>query len=213
MSWWVNPVSARTVVWLNETQRPRRRDLLYASEIYVPHGFTGDALHTIHRAAAHDERERTIEIRKYQPTDKQACLKIMASNTPEFFARHEVSEFEEYLDNLSDPYFVVEDQGAIVACGGWRLRPDGTAALCWGMVRRADHHGGIGTLLTRERLRLIREQGRASRVVLVTSQHSQPFFERFGFVAIASVRDGFAPGLDSVEMCLAIATGDAHGDR
>lgn len=134
----------------------------------------------------------------------------MVSNTPEFFARCEVSEFEKFLDNLRDPYVVVEDQGAAVACGGWRFRPDGAAALCWGMVRRADHRGGIGTLLIRERLRLIREQSRASRVVLVTSQHSQLFFERFGFVAIASVGGGFAPGLDSVEMRLDIATGDVR---
>lgn len=72
------------------------------------------------------------------------------------------------------------------------------------MVKRTQHRKRIGSFLFHERLRLIREDGSASHVALVTSQHSKRFFERHGFTVTGSEVDGFAPGLDAVTMRLEI---------
>ena len=148
-------------------------------------------------------------IRKYRNIDKAACLDLIRDNTPDFFAPEEISEFEEFLTEIRGPYFVVELESevdkTIVACGGWTLRPDGSASLCWGMVKRSEHRRGIGSHLLRERLRLIRSEGSASAVTLVTSQHSQPFFEHLGFDVTAIEPDGLSRGLDAVHMRVHVA--------
>ncbi|WP_203236799.1 GNAT family N-acetyltransferase [Nocardia panacis] len=123
----------------------------------------------------------------------------MRGNTPEFFAPEELAEFAEFLDDPGE-YFVVEEDGRTLACGGWAIKPDGTASLCWGMVVHTHHRRGIGSYLFRERMRLIREDGTASAVKLVTSQHSRPFYERLGFTVTGIRPEGFAPGLDAVDM-------------
>ncbi|WP_293655861.1 hypothetical protein [uncultured Paenibacillus sp.] len=45
-------------------------------------------------------------------------------------------------------------------------------------------------------------------MTIETSQYSRAFFERFGFIAERVVPDGFAPGLDLVEMELDVSKGD-----
>lgn len=145
-----------------------------------------------------------MNIRDYGRQDRDHCLEIMLGNTPDFFAPCEVGEFEEFLDDLRYPYYVVEVAEAVVACGGWSVRPDGSASLCWGMVGRSYHRKGIGSYLLHERLRLIREDDTASSVALMTSQHSRPFFERYGFAVAGVEEDGFASGLDAVMMRLEI---------
>ncbi|MFF1946071.1 GNAT family N-acetyltransferase [Rhodococcus qingshengii] len=139
-------------------------------------------------------------IKEYRNSDYADCLEIIRGNTPDFFAPEEISEFEEFLTELRSSYYVVEVDGTIVACGGWSLRPDGSASLCWGMVKRSEHRKGIGSYLLDERLQLIRSEGSVSSVALVTSQHSQPFFERLGFDVVGIEPDGFSLGLDAVHM-------------
>jgi ribosomal protein S18 acetylase RimI-like enzyme len=146
----------------------------------------------------------TTNIRDYGRRDRDHCLALMLGNTPDFFAPCEVGEFEEFLDDLSHSYYVVEVAEAVVACGGWSVSSDGSASLCWGMVERSCHRKGIGSYLLRERLRLIREDDTASSVALMTSQHSRPFFERYGFAVVGVEEGGFAPGLDAVTMRLEI---------
>jgi ribosomal protein S18 acetylase RimI-like enzyme len=128
----------------------------------------------------------------------------MAGNTPEFFAEEEIAEFERFLADPPGCYLVVLDErDGVVACGGYDVDADtGVAVLTWGMVRRELHRTGIGSLLLRERLDRIAASPRARRVRLDTSQHSRPFFERFGFVVTSHTRDGYARGLDRYDMVL-----------
>ncbi|MFQ6331982.1 GNAT family N-acetyltransferase [Nocardia sp. CWNU-33] len=149
-----------------------------------------------------------MKIREYHERDKDECLRIFVSNMPEFFAPHEISEFDTFLDNPRCSYHVIEENGVVVACGGWVLRPDRSSSLCWGMVSRSHHRRGIGAYLLHERLHLIAADGSASCVLLETSQRSSPFFERLGFVTTQTERDGFAPGIDAVAMRLDIASRD-----
>jgi len=151
------------------------------------------------------EQNGQYHVRPYRAEDRSACEILFDSNTPHYFAYEERKDFVSFLEELKIPYFVVEDdEGAIVACGGYgAAKEDPTVAvLCWGMVLRDVHHRGIGRRLLAERLQRIAAEPQFVSVKIDTSQYSRGFFERFGFMAGRIVPNGFAPGLDLVEMKL-----------
>ncbi|MBB6506433.1 putative GNAT family N-acyltransferase [Sphingomonas endophytica] len=144
-------------------------------------------------------------VRAYDAADRAACLALFDGNTPTFFAAGERSDFAGFLDAhaASWAFQVVERSGAIVACGGHRAAADGeTAGFCWGMVDRAQHRTGLGRILTQARLDAARATPGVRQVRLDTSQHTQGFYARFGFVVERVVPDGYSPGLDRVDMLL-----------
>lgn len=150
-------------------------------------------------------------MRPYRNNDRAACLALFDSNVPKYFAFEERKDFDSFLDEPKGYYFVMEDdKGAIVACGGYAAHKVETsmAVLCWGMVHRDFHRRGIGYQLLAERLERIAAEPQFSHVRIDTSQHSRGFFERFGFVVKRILPDGFALGLDLVEMELDLSSVD-----
>jgi len=143
-----------------------------------------------------------LNIRAYSGDDRDACLSILAGNTPEFFVANDRDDVARFLDNLPGPYFVAEEQGVIVACGGWAMDEEQTAALTWGMVRRDLHRQGIGSRLLRYRIEAIRQDGRARIVRLRTVQLVQGFFAAEGFQVVDVIPNGYGPGFDRVTMRL-----------
>ncbi|PNY81088.1 GNAT family N-acetyltransferase [Deinococcus koreensis] len=145
-------------------------------------------------------------LRPYRPADRAACLALFDSNVPEFFALHERASFETDLEQATE-YFVVEDSEGVVACGGVWVGGDGHAdrpgGFVWGMVRRALHGHGYGSLLVQARLERLRELG-VREVRLDTSPKTAPFYARFGFREVGRVADGYGPGLDRVDMALTL---------
>jgi GNAT superfamily N-acetyltransferase len=148
--------------------------------------------------------------RNFLPGDADGCLAVMRSNMPEFFLPEEVGDYASFLVGVRGAYFVVEDvELAVAACGGYHVDAvSQVAGLTWGMVHRDRHGQGLGTLLLRERLRRIAQEGVAREVRLDTSQRSRPFFERFGFETRSCVLDGYGPGLDRYDMRLVIELGE-----
>ncbi|NVJ97687.1 MAG: GNAT family N-acetyltransferase [Alphaproteobacteria bacterium] len=140
-------------------------------------------------------------IRSYKESDFDACMEIMAGNVPDYFAANEIEDFKAYLQALPGPYLVLEEEGSLMACGGYVIDTEKRAAgLCWGMVSRTHHKRGLGAQLLDVRLDAIRRSGRADTVVIDTSQHSAPFFERFGFKETGCIPDGYGKGLDQIDM-------------
>jgi GNAT superfamily N-acetyltransferase len=145
-------------------------------------------------------------IRPYAPSDAPACLALFDGNTPEYFAPAERGEFAAYLAAPGGGVLVAEAPGAgVVGVGGYYLRASGgplpEGGLAWGMVARAWHRRGVGRALLRARLDALWRQG-AGAASVRTSQHSRGFFERAGFAAARVVPNGFAPGIDLVELRL-----------
>lgn len=141
--------------------------------------------------------------RNIAPSDLADCVALFRSNVPSYFCDEELPEFEEFVSSAACPYFVIEIDDVVVGCGGYGLRDDSDVAdLCWGMVA-SDHHGrGLGEYLLYIRLREIINREHVQYVRLCTSQHTSGFFERYGFVVQSRKRDGFAEGLDDLEMRL-----------
>jgi tetratricopeptide (TPR) repeat protein len=144
---------------------------------------------------------RTI-VRDYTRNDRAACLALFDCNVPPFYSPTDRPEYERYLDNMPGPYVVIEDEGVVVACGGFARSSDEAngVSLTWGMVARDRQKSGFGQLLLLERLRRIARSDREPLVVNNTNQRAAGFFERFGFKTVKIVKDYTAPGFDLHKM-------------
>ena len=147
--------------------------------------------------------------RPYRPTDFAACLALFDGNVPQFFAATERADFADFLRDHGDlPYLVVEQGGAVVACGGVDVTagPEGSkwGCLTWGMVDRSRQGQGLGRVLTTARLDLLRARPEVREVAIETSQHTAGFYAGFGFLVTCVTPDGFGPGLDRVDMVLSL---------
>jgi ribosomal protein S18 acetylase RimI-like enzyme len=144
-----------------------------------------------------------MDVRPYLPSDRDACLAIFDSNSPEFFKSHGRGDFEEFLDGPGGNYFVMEHEGAVIGCGGYIVAPEKTLArLVWGIVGRDWRRQGLGRFLLLFRLREITKAGGVEMVHLDTPPDSAPFFRSQGFKVARVEKDGYAPGLDRLEMTM-----------
>jgi len=135
----------------------------------------------------------------------QARLDILDGNTPRFFLPVEREDFESFLlkHAVAWNYLVIEDNGSIVACGGYDYDSDAkSASFCWGMVAKDPHGTGLGKMLTVARLSTVSAMPAVAKVRLDTSQHTQGFYVEFGIVPERIIREGYGPGLDRWEMVL-----------
>jgi len=144
-----------------------------------------------------------MDVRQYSEGDLAACLAVFDSNMPKFFNVSERAGFEEFLARKRWPYVVLEYLGEIVGCGGWAPEEGGAAiSMTWGMVRRNLHGNGLGRFLLLYRVREAAKMPGAERVRLSTSQHTAGFFQKQGFKVTEVEKDGFAPGIDRIEMAM-----------
>ena len=142
--------------------------------------------------------------RAYAASDREACLDLFRLNTPKYFSAHEIGDFERFLDELPGPYFVLVGDTGIAACGGYaesRHEPD-ACDVCWTIVHPDRQGTGLGRLLVLYILEQAIEQRAPKAFLLNTSQHTVRFFAMMGFSPIRTTEDGYAPGLDRIDMRL-----------
>ncbi len=144
-----------------------------------------------------------MKIQPYSKENYDQCVEIFISNIDKYFAEYELAEFKTFLDYAatSGTYFVVIDEGVVVACGGFELFNE-QMALTWGMVQRALQGQGYGKALTVYRLEAIRANHENVSVMIDTSQHTKGFYEKQGFVVQSVEKDGYDQGLDKYYMIL-----------
>ena len=90
---------------------------------------------------------------------------------------------------------MLEENGAIAGAGG--IEPEtarGVGWLTWGMVDSTRHGQGLDKTLLEYRLELLRANLRANlrvnRVCIDSSQHTAPFYEKYGFTTQRVIPDG-----------------------
>ncbi|WP_440778586.1 GNAT family N-acetyltransferase [Pseudomonas syringae] len=143
-------------------------------------------------------------LRPYTLADRDTCLDIFDSNVPRYFDPVERKLFASFLMAPLGHYFVVEREGAVLACGGYLVLSDpAVAELTWGMVHGERHGSGLGRFLTEARLDVMQSLPSVTRAHINTSQHVQGFYSGLGFVVSAIKADGHGRGIDSVKMDLA----------
>lgn len=143
-----------------------------------------------------------MNIRPYIADDLGNVIAIFRSNIPKYFGSGEEGGLREYLAQHPDDYFVAEIGGEVVGSGGFALNDDQTVSLCWGMIRKEHLGTGLGKKLTQFRIDAAREKHDDRPIVISTSQHTQGFYEKFGFQMTKHIPDGFGRGIDICEMRL-----------
>lgn len=138
-----------------------------------------------------------MSIRKYAQSDKDRCLEIFRKNIGHSFTEEEFPFFEHWLENHHEyPYYVVELEGVVVACGGiyFDIRYQ-KAGLAWGMVHPDFQKRGIGRLFTQYRIEQITEQYPGAICFIETTQHAAGFYIKMGFQLRKILKNGFDKGL------------------
>lgn len=146
------------------------------------------------------EIKALMNIRKYESSDIDSVISIFRSNIPKYFGPEEEPGLRDFLSGDVENYYVLELDGKVVGAGGIELNEDDTVSLCWGMVHN-DHLGtGLGKLLTEYRMERSQEVFGDKPMVNSTSQHTEGFYKKLGFVTVERKPDGFGPGIDICRM-------------
>jgi ribosomal-protein-alanine N-acetyltransferase len=148
-------------------------------------------------------------LRPYTAADKEACLSLLDGNTPMFFAPHERDEFDTFLNDPGDRYWVAEcEPGVVVGCSGyWIIRDAPVAVITWTMTARSRHGRGVGRRLLLTCLHHLCHIPAIQAVRLETSQHVMGFYEKVGgFQVQENIENGYAPGLHKIKMCTGMSS-------
>jgi N-acetylglutamate synthase-like GNAT family acetyltransferase len=128
---------------------------------------------------------------------------------PLYFAEQELPLFTAFLNRdvlERGPYSVILKDKAIVGCGGIALNKptkytdEPHVIMTWGMVHQDLHKQRLGTDLLKHRIQQARELYPNVKIALGTTQHTFPFFEKYGFKTVFFEKDHWAKDLDLYQM-------------
>jgi ribosomal protein S18 acetylase RimI-like enzyme len=141
------------------------------------------------------------QLRPYQTADFTSIVGLFHLNTPSFFHPQEQADLEAFLADELENYYVIENEGEVVACGGSNAE-EGTGWLSWYIVH-PDYQGkGLGRQLVDKNLEILKRDTRVTEIEVRTSQLTHIFYEKAGFVLIETADDYWGPGLHLYRMKL-----------
>ena len=140
-------------------------------------------------------------IRPYSPKDKNALISLIRLNTPQYFDASEEAGFISYLDNEIETYFVFEQEGKILGCGGinYELKSN-TGYISWDIIHPRFQGKGIGKKLLLHRIAEIKKSPSIKIIVVRTSQHTANFYAKGGFKLDFVTKNYWAKGFDLYQM-------------
>jgi N-acetylglutamate synthase-like GNAT family acetyltransferase len=140
-------------------------------------------------------------IRKYLNSDKPKIIELLRKNTPQYFDSSEEKDFENYLDNEIEDYFVYEINSEIIGAGGINyFTEQKLARISWDMIDPNSQGNGIGKKLTQYRINHLKEKENIELIVVRTTQLVCKFYEKMGFELEKIEKDFWAKGFDLYQM-------------
>ncbi|WP_067151907.1 GNAT family N-acetyltransferase [Pseudotamlana agarivorans] len=140
-------------------------------------------------------------IRKYSNSDKPKILELFRKNTPEYFDSSEEKDFENYLVNEVEDYFVYEINSEIIGAGGINyFTEQKIARISWDMIDPNSQRNGIGKKLTQYRISHINENTNIEVIIVRTTQLVHKFYEKQGFELEKIEKDYWAKNFDLYQM-------------
>lgn len=144
-------------------------------------------------------------IRPYTPSDKPELINLLHLNIPKYFDEAEAEGLVYYLDHQIEEYFVVEEDGSTIGCGGINYEDDSkTAVISWDIIHPQYQGKGLGRKLTEFRIQHIKSISTIQQIIVRTSQHTDKFYEKMGFKLIEIKKDYWAKGFDLYYMQLKV---------
>ncbi len=136
-------------------------------------------------------------LREYSVKDKPLLLHLLHLNIPIYFAEEELADFEHYLANKIELYFVIVYENKLVGGGGINFENAiNMAKISWDVFHPAFQKIGLGRELLQYRINVLTEMDKIKKVVVRTSQVAYKFYEKKGFKVTKIVTDYWAPGFD-----------------
>ena len=148
----------------------------------------------------------TLQFSPFQRSDLDDYVNIYDSVANAYFIPENRAEFIDFLTRFDEPYFLGRLDGLAVACGGLRLKTLRLASLTWGIIHQGYQGRGLGAELLRFRIEAARRLG-AEQVEICTSQLTEGFFLKYGFVRTALVENGLGAGIHEVDMLKDLGVG------
>lgn len=142
-----------------------------------------------------------MSIRPYISNDKAAVLELLDLNTPKYFNTSERKDFEKYLEEEIEDYFVIENNVEIIGAGGINyILQNKTARISWDMINPNLQGQGIGQNLMTHRLKHLSTQSEIETIDVRTTQLTYQFYEKMNFHLIKIEKDFWAEGFDLYHM-------------
>lgn len=144
-------------------------------------------------------------IRPYHQKDQAQLIQLLRLNTPQYFAPSEEEDFIDYLQNIAEHYFVMEEAGQVIACGGFNcFEAEATARISWDIVHPDSQGKGLGKALTLFRINEIKKQPNIQHIVVRTSQLAFQFYQKLGFTLEKTEKNYWAKGFDLYHMTMEV---------
>lgn len=138
-----------------------------------------------------------LTIREYQIMDKDAVIELIKQNTPKYFAKEEMADLSNYLDNEIELYYVLVLHNKIVGCGGINFAENKTIGkISWDIIHPNYQGQSLGKQLLKYRIGILKSINSVHKITVRTSQLVYRFYEKQGFMLIETKKDYWAQGID-----------------
>jgi len=135
----------------------------------------------------------------YSEDHKERLREIFRENTPTFYAPEEEGDFLAFLKRNNNEYFTIKSLNDIAGGGGYTFDGD-KARLIWNMIDPKYRGQGLGKGLLNFCLEKLKQSRLTTIVDVWTSEHAQPFYEKFGFEVLEKRKDFRGLGSDLYHM-------------
>ena len=140
-------------------------------------------------------------IREYSNKDKPKVIELLRKNTPEYFDISEENDFENYLENEIEDYYVFEENSKIIGAGGINyFTEQKVARISWDMIDPKYQGNGIGKKLTKYRINHLNSNSKIESIIVRTTQLVFKFYEKLGFELEKVEKDFWAKDFDLYQM-------------
>lgn len=137
-----------------------------------------------------------IHFKPYQSSDEAAVLAVFDSNQPDYFAPIERQPFLEFLSgDQKEVYEVMCLQDRLIGAGVYCTQSPKEARIVWFMVDRTFHGEGLGKKMLYRFMHNISLTNRYEKISLMTSQLTDAFYAKLGFVTTKSEDDYWFKGM------------------
>ena len=142
-----------------------------------------------------------LTIRELNNSDFEKVINILKLNVPKYFAASEINDFQDYLNNEIEYYFVVEVNNKLIGSGGINLDFENKVAkIAWDIIDPKYQGKGVGKQLLNYRINYIKNHFPNFSIIVRTSQIVYKFYEKNGFRLVETHKDFWAKGFDMYKM-------------
>lgn len=135
----------------------------------------------------------------YTSEYKEQLKEIFTLNTPTFYAEAELNDFDLFLEERSETYFVIKSMGKLAGAGGY-IHTNYNGRLIWNMIDPTYKGQGLGKTLVTYCIEDLKRNHNVSTIEVWTSQHAQNFYSKFGFSILSKKPNFRGLGLDLYHM-------------